>query len=374
MRIIIDAQPLLEPLAGIGRYTRSLLKALGEIDSENDYFLYYGASLRQSRANLPHFDNPNFHNRLIKFSGKVFRLLTEKLDILPIGAFLKDYDVFHGLNYYTPNLSFPSIVNIYDLSYILFSHCFTRERLHDIRYKVARSTKRADKIITGSESAKADIVSFLNVAEEKIEVTRFGVEEIFRPVDDEELIPVREKYHLPERFILFVGTIEPRKNILNLVHAFHKLDRDISLVIAGGKGWLFEEIFKEVKRLNLGERIIFLDYVPETDLPFLYNAASVFVYPSLYEGFGFPPLEAMACGVPVITSDKSSLPEIVGDAGILVNPEDAGEIREAIISVLDDGSLKRKMVRKGLKRAKQFSWRKCAEETLRLYKKVGTGS
>jgi glycosyltransferase involved in cell wall biosynthesis len=370
MRIIIDAQPLLEPLAGIGRYASSFLKALGEIDSENDYFLYYGASLKQSRANLPHFDNPNFHNKLIKFSGKAFRLLTEKLHMLPVGAFLKDYDIFHGLNYYAPHLSFPSIVNIYDLSYVLFSDCFTKERLRDIRYKVGCSIKRTEKIITGSESTKSDIIRFLNVAGEKIEVTRFGLEEKFHPVDNEELIPIREKYHLPERFILFVGTIEPRKNILNLVHAFHRLGRDAGLVIAGRKGWLFKEIFKEVRWLNLGERIIFLDYVPETDLPLLYNAASVFVYPSLYEGFGFPPLEAMACGVPVITSDKSSLPEIVGDAGILINPEDTGEIREAIISVLDDGSLRRKMVRKGLKRAKQFSWKKCAEETLKLYREV----
>ena len=371
MRIIIDAQPLLEPLAGIGRYTRSLLKTLTEIDSENDYFLYYGASLRQARANLPHFDNPNFHNKLIKFPGKIFRLLTEKLPVFPVGSFLREYDVYHGLNYYVPNLSFPSIVNIYDLSCMLFPHCFTRQRLRDIGYKMKVSVKRAGKIITGSQSTKADIVNFLNVGEEKIEVTWFGVEEIFHPVDDEKLLFFRKKYGLPERFILFVGTIEPRKNILNLVRAFHKLDRDMSLVIAGRKGWLFEEIFKEVERLNLGERIIFLDHIAESDLPLLYNAASVFVYPSLYEGFGFPPLEAMACGVPVITSNKSSLPEIVGEAGILINPEDAGEIREAIITVLDDDSLKREMIRKGLGRAKRFSWKTCAKETLRLYREVG---
>ena len=371
MRIIIDAQPLLEPLAGIGRYTRSFLKALTEIDSGNDYFLYYGASLRQRRANLPHFDNANFHNRLIKFPGKIFRVLTEKLRLLPVGSFLRDYDVYHGLNYYVPNLSFPSIANIYDLSCILFPHCFTRKRLRDITYKMKASVKRAEKIITGSEAAKADIVNLLNVAEEKVEVTRFGLEEIFHPVDDEKLLPLREKYRLPERFILFVGTIEPRKNILNLVRAFHKLDRDMSLVIAGRKGWLFEEIFKEVERLNLGERINFLDYFSETDLPLLYNAASVFVYPSLYEGFGFPPLEAMACGVPVITSNKSSLPEIVGEAGILINPEDVGEIREAIISVVDDDSLAQEMIRKGLERAKRFSWEKCARKTLKLYREVG---
>ena len=374
MRIIIDAQPLLEPLAGIGRYTRSLLEALAEIDSDNTYFLYYGASLRQGRANLPHFDNPNFQNKLIRFSGKLFRFLTEKVRLFPVGSFLGDYDIYHGLNYYVPDLPFPSIVNIYDLSCVLFPHCFTRERLRDIRYKMNASVKRAEKIITGSEAAKADIVNLLNVAGDRIEVTPLGVDKLFRPVSDEKLTPLKKKYRLPERFILFVGTIEPRKNILRLVHAFHRLDRDISLVITGRKGWLFEEIFKEVKRLNLGERIIFLDFVSETDLPLLYNAASVFVYPSLYEGFGLPLLEAMACGAPVITSNKSSLPEIAGEAGILVNPEDAGEIREAIISVLDDDSMRQEMIRKGLERAKTFSWERCARETLRLYQETGATS
>jgi len=369
MRIVIDAQPLLEPLAGIGRCVGSLLKSLAEIDDGNDYYLYYGASLRQRRARLPSFNKPNFHSKLIKFPGRIFRFLTENVHILPVGTFLRGYDVFHGTNYYVPGLSFPSIVNIYDLSYVLFSHCFTREMLCDIRYKVAAATERADRIITGSESTKADIVKFLKVNAEKVEVIRFGLEEGFRPVKHEKLVRVREKYHLPERFILFVGTIEPRKNIVSLVHAFHRMNRnDISLVIAGRRGWLYEEVFREIEKLNLGDRVIFLDYVPETDLPLIYNSASVFVYPSLYEGFGFPPLEAMACGVPVVTSNKSSLPEIVGDAGVLINPENVEEIKEAIIDVLEDEALRKDMVKKGLKRVKLFSWKKCAEDTLKLYK------
>jgi glycosyltransferase involved in cell wall biosynthesis len=232
------------------------------------------------------------------------------------------------------------------------------------------SVKRAEKIITGSEAAKADIVNLLNVAEEKVEVTRFGLEEIFHPVDDEKLLPLREKYRLPERFILFVGTIEPRKNILNLVRAFHKLDRDMSLVIAGRKGWLFEEIFKEVERLHLGERIIFLDYFSETDLPLLYNAASVFVYPSLYEGFGFPPLEAMACGTAVVASDKGALGETISDACYVVKPDSHESIANGIYKVITDSSLKEELIVRGKEVSLQFNWETAARQTLSLYGEV----
>ncbi len=368
MHVVIDAQSLLEPLAGIGRCTSSMLKALARVDLRNQYYLYYGASFRQSRAALPHFDSPNFHKKLIRFPGRVFRLLTEKLNVLPVGSLLGNYDLYHGMNYHVPRVAFPSIVNIYDLSYLLFPQYFTGKRLNDIRGKVASSIKRADRILTGSESTKADIVNFLKVPVERIEVIQFGVEEAFKPQGSEEAVSIRKKLSLPERFILFVGTIEPRKNIISLLRAYRKLGRvDIGLVVAGGRGWLFEEIFREVDRLNLNGKVLFPGRVPETDLPALYSAASVFVYPSVYEGFGFPPLEAMACGTPVITSNTSSLPEIVGDAGILVNPEDSDEIAEAIESVLDDDSKRDEMRTKGIERAKRFSWETCARETLRLY-------
>jgi glycosyltransferase involved in cell wall biosynthesis len=348
-----------------------MLKALARVDLRNQYYLYYGASFRQSRAALPHFDNPNFHKKLIRFPGRVFRLLTEKLRVLPVGSLLGDYDLYHGMNYHVPRVAFPSIVNIYDLSYLLFPQYFTRKRLNDIRGKVASSIKRADRILTGSESTKADIVNFLKVQEERIEVIQFGVEEAFKPQGSEEAVSIRKKLSLPERFILFVGTIEPRKNIISLLRAYRKLGRsDIGLVVAGGRGWLFEEIFREVGRLNLHGKVLFPGRVSEADLPALYSAASVFVYPSVYEGFGFPPLEAMACGTPVITSNTSSLPEIVGDAGIRVNPEDSGGIAEAIGSVLDDNSKRDEMRMKGIERAKRFSWETCARKTLRLYREV----
>ena len=368
MRIVIDAQSLLEPMAGIGRCTISMLKALGRVDCTNQYYLYYGASFRQKRASLPHFDNPNFHKRLIKFPGRIFRFLTEKTHLIPTGTFFRNYDVYHGLNYYVPALNLPSIVNIYDLSYILFPECFTRQRLNDIRWKVAGSIKRAGRIITGSESAKADIINLLGVPEEKVKVIYFGVEDTFNPKCGREIAVLRRKYRLPEKFILFVGTIEPRKNIKKLIHAYNKLNlKDTGLVIAGRCGWLFEEIFHEVKKLNLEDRVFFPGHISEIDLPLLYSAASVFVFPSIYEGFGFPPLEAMACGTPVISSNTSSLPEIVGSAGILINPEDENELAEAVKSVLEDNVKREEMVTKGLEQAKLFSWEKCAKETLKLY-------
>ncbi len=368
MRIVIDAQSLLEPMAGIGRCTISMLKALGQVDSTNQYYLYYGASFRQKRASLPHFDNPNFHKKLIKFPGRIFRFLTEKTHLIPTGTFFRGYDIYHGLNYYVPALNLPSIVNIYDLSYILFPQCFTRKRLNDIKWKVAGSIKRAGRIITGSESAKADIVNLLGVPEEKVRVICFGVEDTFNPKRGGEIAAFRRKYRLPEKFILFVGTIEPRKNIKKLIHAYNKLNlKDTGLVIAGRCGWLFEETFREVKKLNLGDRVFFPGHIPEIDLPLLYSSASVFVFPSIYEGFGFPPLEAMACGTPVISSNTSSLPEIVGSAGILINPEDENKLAEAIESVLEDNVKRDEMAAKGLEQAKLFSWEKCAKETLKLY-------
>ncbi len=368
MRIVIDAQSLLEPMAGIGRCTISMLKALGQVDSTNQYYLYYGASFRQKRSSLPHFDNPNFHKKLLKFPGRIFRFLTEKTHLIPIGTFFRGYDIYHGLNYYVPALNLPSIVNIYDLSYILFPQCFTRKRLNDIRWKVASSIKRAGRIITGSESAKADIVNLLGVPEEKVRVICFGVEDTFNPKRGGEIAAFRKKYRFPEKFVLFVGTIEPRKNIKKLIHAYNKLNlKDTGLVIAGRCGWLFEETFREVKKLNLGDRVFFPGHIPEIDLPLLYSSASVFVFPSIYEGFGFPPLEAMACGTPVISSNTSSLPEIVGSAGILINPEDENKLAEAIESVLEDNVKREEMAAKGLEQAKLFSWEKCAKETLELY-------
>jgi glycosyltransferase involved in cell wall biosynthesis len=211
---------------------------------------------------------------------------------------------------------------------------------------------------------------------EKVEVVYLGICENFRPLPEGEVEAFRKKRGLPERFILFVGTIEPRKNLTRLIEAFSLLSplsplpfpfSPLPLVIVGAKGWLYEEVFAKVEELGLEREVIFPGYIPWGELPLWYNAATIFVYPSLYEGFGLPPLEAMACGTPVIASNASSLPEVVGDAGILVSPGDVDGLAEAMKLLLSDETLREDLSRRGLRRAKGFSWEKTAEKTVQVY-------
>ena len=369
LKIVIDAQALLEPLAGIGHYTSSLIKALASIDGKNEYYLYYGAALRIRKEKLPDFGNPRFHNKFIRVPGKIFRPFAERMHIIPIGAFFSGYDLFHGTNYYAPSIKIPRVVNIYDMSYRLLPDCFTERRLRDINRKVTASAYDCDLIITGSLSAKRDIIRFLGLPSKKIVVIPNGVDERFRPVNDKgKISSIREKYNLPDKFILFVGTIEPRKNIELLIEAFSRLKGEYKLVIAGAFGWKFEGVQKKVRVLRLRGQVHFTGYIPDEDLPLVYNAATIFVYPSLYEGFGFPPLEAMASGVPVVTSTSSSLPEIVGDSGLSVDSHDVEGLKNAMKRLLDDEGLRKELRGKGFLRAKKFSWEECAKRTLEVYR------
>ena len=200
-----------------------------------------------------------------------------------------------------------------------------------------------------------------------------GKNERFKPLNQKEVAEVKQKYNLDFPFILFVGVLQPRKNIPTLIKAYYKLKKEgikDKLVITGGKGWQYKEIFETVERLNLQKEVIFTGHIPDDDLPKLYNAADLFAFPSLYEGFGIPPLEAMACGIPVITSNTGSLPEVVGDAGIMVDPYDIDGLAKAMYEVLNNEGLKEEMVKKGLERAKMFSWKKCAKEVLDVYEEA----
>ncbi len=231
------------------------------------------------------------------------------------------------------------------------------------------SIKKADIIIADSYSTKRDIVKFFRIKEEKIKVVYLGVESRFHPISNVEEYRLRN--NLPSKMILNVGTLEPRKNVAALIRAFKKLKgrglKDYKLVIAGDKGWLYKRIFDEVKSNDLQEEVLFLGIVEDEDMPMLYNCADIFVYPSLYEGFGLPPLEAMACGIPVITSNTSSLPEVIGNAGIMVDPDDINALCKAMYNVLKDKKLWHQMSNKGLERAKLFSWEETAKKVLEIY-------
>ncbi|HJO55619.1 MAG TPA: glycosyltransferase family 1 protein [Candidatus Scalindua sp.] len=264
------------------------------------------------------------------------------------------------------------IITVHDIAYIRFPDLLNKSRRIYKKFILRESIKRASIIVADSYSTKRDIVEFFGINERQIKVIHLGVESRFRPISNVKKYRLKNK--LPSKMILNVGTLEPRKNIITLISAFKKLREKgfetYKLVIAGERGWLYEQIFKEVERNDLKNEIIFMGVVRDEDLPTLYNCAEVFVYPSLYEGFGLPPLEAMACGIPVITSNASSLPEVVGNAGIMVDSRDDNSLCEAMYNVLKDEELRCHMIKKGLIRAKLFSWEKVAKEILEIHKEL----
>ena len=285
-------------------------------------------------------------------------------------------DLIHSLAYVLPGAWFgPAVVTILDLSFVLFPERFRPLNRLYLNVFTRLSARRADKVIAISDNTKRDAVRLLGLNEKKVQVVYCGVDSSFRPAGQQEVSTYQRKRGLPERFILFLGTLEPRKNLGGLVDAYHLLkeqwkpsDGDLpDLVIAGARGWYYEEVYQKVQQLDLVSRVHFVGYVPMEELPFLYSAAELFVYPSLYEGFGLPVLQAMACGTAVVTSDRSSLPEVIGDAGVVVNPEDVHQLAAAIQQVLTDTDIREKFEAQGRQRAAGFSWENTAIETVAVY-------
>lgn len=281
----------------------------------------------------------------------------------------KNEAIFHSPSFVSsPFIKCPTIMTIHDLNHLKFPEYYTKFHKHYYNYIVKSSALKAKKILTVSEFSKKEIVNWLNCESEKVVVTYNGVDENFKVIKDNgKLVNIREKYELPQKFVLYIGNLKPHKNISNLIKAIKNINQEIILVINGKVNEILDKIIEEN---HLEREIKFIGYVDDDDLPALYNLAELFVYPSLYEGFGLPPLEAMACGCPVITSNTSSLPEVVGDAGILVNPYDVDEIAKAIDLILSNENLRNELKEKGLEQAKNFSWRKTAEGTLKVYEDV----
>jgi glycosyltransferase involved in cell wall biosynthesis len=288
---------------------------------------------------------------------------------------LKDLDIFHNPSQVITAFKFSQkyIITIYDITPNLYPETHTDIITFVHRYLLPKALKTSDKVITISHHTKNDIIKHFKIPENKIKVIHLAANENYKPLNEKEIINIKQKYNLNYSFILYVGTLEPRKNIPTLLKALYKLKKQgikHKLAITGKKGWKYKSIFETIEKLNLQKDVIFTGYVPDEDLPALYNAADLFVYPSLYEGFGLPPLEAMQCGTPVITSNTSSLPEVVGDAGIMVNPYDVDELANNMYGVLTNDGLREELSKKGLERAKLFSWKKCAEEHLKVYEEV----
>jgi glycosyltransferase involved in cell wall biosynthesis len=368
MRIAIDAHMVGTRETGNETYVVNLSKALASIDTTNEYRLYtHNPALLPAELLRP----SNFSALRVKPGLSAIRIPLS----MPYLSWKDGHDLLH-VNYIAPPVSpCPTVVTIHDISYEFFPEFFSARDRMLLSTLVPFSARGASKIITASQSTKRDIVERYGVDPERVVVTPYAADSQFRPLPDQgDLRAVREVYGLGEEFILTVGNLQPRKNLPRLIEAFAQLieRRAIrhQLVIAGQAFWRGSEVSRQVEERHLHEHVVFTGYVPQEHLVLLYNAAALFVYPSLYEGFGLPPLEAMACGTPVITSNRSSLPEVVGEAALLVEPHRTEDLAQAILDVLSSDTLQSELRAKGLERASSFSWETTAKRTLAVYEEV----
>ena len=386
MRIGIDYTSAAHQGAGIGRVTRQIVRALADIDRQNEYVLLIrGRELPAQLSGHRHLPEvtdprnvasgiPNANVREVRtwLNERWWNRIWYRLCLpLPVEWAIGPVDVFHAPDFTLPPVrrGTRTVVTVHDLSFLHLPHCFEPALLAYLTVHVPRAVQRADRVLADSESTRQDVIALLHVPAGRVHTVYPGVEPRFRPIDDaRELERVRHKYDLPRRFILSVGTIQPRKNYGGRIEAFARLRaRDVSLAIVGGRGWLYEGIFQKVHDLHLQERVLFPGFVDDADLPTLYNLAEVFVLPSLCEGFGLPLLEAMACGTPVVAANNSSLPEAVGEAGLLVDAHDTEALCDALARLLDDAALRQTLIQRGRSQAARFTWARAARALLETY-------
>ncbi len=367
--------------AGIGRYTRELIAATVPRDRSLRYVLFYAAGglppngryLRDLSALCA--ANPHVRARPIPLSPRLLTILWQRLRLpIPVEALIGKIDILHAPDFVLPPTRARALLTVHDLTFMVRPETADAGLRRYLMSAVPRSLRRADLVLVDSLATGADVSRQLGVGQERVRLLYPGVNPRFRPLPATECEPLRAQLGLPKSFLLFVGTLEPRKNLVRLIAAFAQLTAggaypDLHLVIAGRRGWLYEEIFAAVERLGLAERVRFLDCVDDAHLPGVYNLANAFVYPSLYEGFGLPVLEALACGTPVVTASVSSLPEVVGDAAVLVDPLDQAAIASGIARALGEHERLRAA---GPSQAQRFSWDSAAAGLIDIYRTLAS--
>jgi len=403
MKIGVDIRILAKGTrTGVEDYTINLLSHLLPLDKSVKYRLFYNG-FKKLKIDYPWLKLSNVKIKSLRIPNRIFDLILRFLRAPKIDKILKGVEIFLSPHFLLTPLSSKSkiIIIFYDLSFVRFPEFFSLPKLwwHKFVYP-QKQAQKADLIVAISRSTKDDLISLYQIDPKKIKIIYPGIDKKFirQPADNKRLLEVKIKYNLPDKFILYFGTIEPRKNILGLIKAFEQIKEEkslpplqiqwqgfeglvkkeekgidfseLKLVIAGSRGWLYKDVFKKAQNSPFSKDIIFTGYIEEGDKPYLYNLAKVFVYPSFFEGFGLPPLEAMACGVPTIVSNKSSLPEVVKKAAIMVDPHNIDEISFAIRKILENRELNNYLTRQGIKRAKDFNWDKAAKEFLNLFKKL----
>jgi glycosyltransferase involved in cell wall biosynthesis len=356
--------------AGVSGYIRQLLTHLPEVSPDLRLTAFVPNGIPLGGRVLNTYSTSWNTGRPVK------RILWEQL-ALPALAQRKKLDLLHATVNVIPIAgTCPMVVTIHDLSFLRYPGSFPPVQRTYLRTQVRRSVRGAARVIAVSEATRQDLINLFAVPAQRVDVVYNGVDDAFCPAPADQVARFRRQKGLPEHFILHVGTLEPRKNLVRLIHAFALLRRqtrdwpDLKLVLVGGKGWYYQDIFEAVRRLQLAEEVLFTGFVADRELPWWYRAATVFAYPSLLEGFGLPVAEAMACGTPTVTSALSSLPEIAGDAALLVDPTSEDELALALHQVLTDPNLARDLRERGLRQAARFSWKDTAFETANVYRRV----
>lgn len=387
--------------SGVAEYTFNLIKEILRLDNYNEYRLFYNCF--GDCPNIPVLAGEKVKVIKYNYPNKVFNYLLAKVFNYPkIDERLKvDFFFMPHINFIGLSGGARSIITIHDLSFLRYPEFFSaRQNFWHRMLKVKKLLKKFDIIVAVSENTKRDIIELCGIDENKIKVIYAGIGEKYRKMtksqsaswrtmtneipnpndqifksnaDEKRLADVKSKYNLPDKFILYLGTLEPRKNVDGIIRAYNESRaasrelRDYKLLIAGGQGWKSESIYREWERSEFKDDIKFLGYIDSKDKVYLYNLADVFIYPSFYEGFGLPPLEAMACGLPIITSYAASLPEVAGGAALMVDPYNINDMAGALAAVLTDEKLKNSLIKRGLEQAKKFSWNKAAREYLEVF-------
>ena len=371
MKVCIDYQPAVTQRAGIGRYTRVLAGELLKMKSpDDDVRLFYLDFLRRGVVDIP--GATATPSRILP--GAILQRLWRTVGFPPFDLLSGPADLFHFTNFLRPPLrKGRSVVTIFDMSFERFPQFAEAKNLRNLRRGIRQTAAKADAIITISDFSAREIVEFLPEARGKIFPIPLGISPDFAPASEEAVAELRAKTGLERPYILAVGTIEPRKNLMFLIDVFEEMGRDsalegLDLVIAGAPGWRCMDILDRFATSPRAARIHYMQYVPDGALAALYTGAAVLAVPSHYEGFGFPPLEAMACGTPVVSSAGGSLPEVLGDAAVIVPGFDPAAWKTALGQAANDAALRASLIAKGIARAASYRWRRTAEETWKVYR------
>jgi glycosyltransferase involved in cell wall biosynthesis len=375
MNIALDGMPLASPLTGVGHYTFELARSLA-LAAPSDRFTLISplpgepSNLELIRRRAP--ENLAYMNLGANLGRRLLNRRWWSVG-LPLHLKSSSYDLFHGTNYEIPLWSKqPSVVTIHDLSLFLYPEAHESRLVRRARWRLPLMARSASQIITPTEHVKSEVCERFGIDAEKVTITPEAPRSIFKKLQERETLETRKRLGISDDFILFVGTLEPRKNLQRLVEAFERVVKESSLrtqlVIAGGRGWLMDDFEAALAAKEMRDRICFTGYLHDEDLCALYSSCKAFVYPSLYEGFGLPPLEAMACGAPVIASDTGAIRETVGDAARLVDPKSVGDLAHAVAELLTNENLRQKLSAAGLERVKNFSWEQTAVKTLVVYR------